>query len=280
MFTKLWYCNSIFLLRFMIQRFSVFTLPILCGLSRTSSYQYCIAAVLFQTNNIFQSTMSGKVTGTKSIRSFFTTTPSNNKKQRVEDEFAVVNEAVATDELKEDDATPSTVQPVDSSKLSADNNTAQKVTLSSDSLGWQPFDTMEHSWKERLTSEYHKPYFQRLLAFLQSEVNKGATIFPPAHQIFTALNLCPYDKVKVVVIGQDPYHGPGQAHGLAFSVQKGVQIPPSLRNMINEAMNDPKVHISSPSHGNLECWSTQGVLMLNTALTVRKGEANSHQKKG
>jgi hypothetical protein len=146
-------------------------------------------------------------------------------------------------------------------------------------LGWQPFDEMEISWKRRLYPEFSKPYFQRLLKFLEEEI-KTKTVFPPSDQIFTALNLCPYDKVKVVVIGQDPYHGPGQAHGLAFSVQKGVTTPPSLRNMINEAQNDPDVHIPKPAHGNLEHWSRQGVLMLNAVLTVRKAEANSHQKKG
>ncbi|RYH28328.1 uracil-DNA glycosylase [archaeon] len=138
-------------------------------------------------------------------------------------------------------------------------------------------DTMELTWRQRLVKEYNKPYFQRLVQFLATEA-RSHTIYPPADQIFTALNLCPYDNVKVVIIGQDPYHGPGQAHGLAFSVQRGVPPPPSLKNIFTELQTD--IGISKPSHGNLEHWSRQGVILLNTALTVRKGEANSHQKKG
>ncbi len=144
---------------------------------------------------------------------------------------------------------------------------------------WPPMDTMEVSWRQRLYKEHNKPYFQRLLAFLATEARNN-TVYPPSLQIFTALNLCPYDNVKVVIIGQDPYHGPDQAHGLAFSVQKGVPLPPSLKNIISELQSDPKIKIHSPSHGNLESWSRQGVLLLNTVLTVRKNEANSHQKKG
>jgi len=147
------------------------------------------------------------------------------------------------------------------------------------SFGWAPFDTLEPGWKASLSKEFNKSYFQNLMKFLAVEA-KSQTIFPPSNEIFTALNLCPLDSVKVVVIGQDPYHGPGQAHGLAFSVRRGVAIPPSLKNMIKEAQEDPNVKIKAPQHGNLEGWSRQGVLMLNTVLTVRKGDANSHQKKG
>jgi hypothetical protein len=146
-------------------------------------------------------------------------------------------------------------------------------------LAWKPFEDMEVSWKSRLHPEYNKPYFQRLLAFLQSEL-KSQTIFPPTNQIFTALNLCPYDNVKVVIIGQDPYHGDGQAHGLAFSVQKGQAPPPSLKNMFKELQSDPKIEFPKPTHGNLEHWSRQGVILLNAVLTVRRADANSHQKKG
>lgn len=139
---------------------------------------------------------------------------------------------------------------------------------------------MEPSWKTRLAAETKKPYVDRLITFLDGE-SRTHTIFPPKAQVWTALNLCPFEKVKVVVLGQDPYHGPNQAHGLAFSVAKGIAIPPSLRNMITETSRDPDVAIPPTApHGNLECWSRQGVLMLNTCLTVRKGEANSHQKKG
>ena len=147
--------------------------------------------------------------------------------------------------------------------------------------GWRSaFDAMEPSWKTRLATEMKKPYVDRLITFLDGE-SRTHTVFPPKAQVWTALNLCPFEQVKVVVLGQDPYHGPNQAHGLAFSVAKGIAIPPSLRNMITEASRDPEVAIPPTApHGNLECWSRQGVLMLNTCLTVRKGEANSHQKKG
>lgn len=104
------------------------------------------------------------------------------------------------------------------------------------------------------------------------------TVYPPAGEMFTALNLCSFEDVKVVIIGQDPYHGPNQANGLAFSVHKGVRTPPSLRNMIKEAMVD--VGIAKPTHGDLSHWASQGVLLLNTCLTVRAGSANSHKGHG
>lgn len=158
------------------------------------------------------------------------------------------------------------------------DNTGEAVNQSH---GWgSNFLGMESSWKARLLPELNKPYMRKLAHFLDGESSKF-TIFPPITEVWTAFNICPYDKVKVVIIGQDPYHGPNQAHGLAFSVAKGVQIPPSLRNMLTEASRDPLVAIpAKPSHGNLECWARQGVLMLNTCLTVRKGEANSHNKQG
>ena len=157
----------------------------------------------------------------------------------------------------------------------------EAASVSGGAGGWGPvFEQMDPSWQERLGSELKKPYIQRLVTFLNAESAKH-TVFPPKEEVWTALNLCPFDQVKVVIIGQDPYFNPNQAHGLAFSVAKGVQIPPSLRNMIAEAHRD--VGTAAPGqtpHGNLECWSKQGVLMLNTCLTVRKGEANSHQKQG
>ena len=107
---------------------------------------------------------------------------------------------------------------------------------------------------------------------------KNQSIYPPADDIFQALNLCPLDRVKVVIVGQDPYHQKGQGHGLAFSVRRGVRPPPSLKNVVREAMTD--VGITAPTHGNLEHWAEQGVLLLNTVLTVRQGEANSHAKRG
>lgn len=138
---------------------------------------------------------------------------------------------------------------------------------------------LDDGWKSRLEKQTSKPYFKSLDAFVQAEM-KSKTIFPPKSSIFNAFHLCPFEQVKVVIIGQDPYHGAGQAHGLAFSVQRGVALPPSLRNMVTELKNDPAISIKNPTHGELTCWSKQGVLLLNTCLTVRSGEANSHQKQG
>ncbi|EQC33240.1 uracil-DNA glycosylase [Saprolegnia diclina VS20] len=136
----------------------------------------------------------------------------------------------------------------------------------------------EPTWREMLAPEFKKSYFKSLDAFLVREQQKKAMIFPPKSEIFTALNLCPFDKIKVVILGQDPYHGPGQAHGLCFSVQKPVPPPPSLKNIYKEAIAD--VNIPKPSHGCLLSWCDQGVLLLNTVLTVRATEANSHKKQG
>ena len=133
-------------------------------------------------------------------------------------------------------------------------------------------------WRMALAPELAKPYFRSLMRFLRAEY-ASRTILPAAPKVFTALQLCPLSKVRVVILGQDPYFSQkDQANGLAFSVQKGVQIPPSLRNMVKEASED--VGIPRPPHGSLECWARQGVLLLNTVLTVRHGTANSHQKKG
>ncbi|OQR91428.1 uracil-DNA glycosylase [Achlya hypogyna] len=136
----------------------------------------------------------------------------------------------------------------------------------------------EPKWREILALEFKKSYFKQLDAFLVREQAKKAKIYPPKQEIFTALNLCPFDQVKVVILGQDPYHGPGQAHGLCFSVQKPVPPPPSLKNIYKEAMAD--VEIAKPTHGCLLSWCHQGVLLLNTVLTVRATEANSHKKQG
>jgi uracil-DNA glycosylase len=136
----------------------------------------------------------------------------------------------------------------------------------------------DDGWKRVLSDCMASQSFLQLLDFLQDEKRKGNTIYPPEDKIFSALNLCPFDKVKVVIVGQDPYHGRGQGHGLAFSVRPGVRIPPSLRNVFNEAMDD--VGIDTPKSGYLKCWAEQGVLLLNAVLTVREGEANSHANKG
>ena len=137
---------------------------------------------------------------------------------------------------------------------------------------------IEQSWKVALAPEFEKPSFGSLVSFLRQEKAAGATIFPPGSQIFRAFDLTPMDKVKVVILGQDPYHGPGQAHGLSFSVPHGVPAPPSLKNIFKEIETDLGVEMSGCP--NLEKWAEQGVLLLNAVLTVRSGEAASHSKIG
>jgi len=136
---------------------------------------------------------------------------------------------------------------------------------------------IEESWFEALREEFEKPYFASLKEFLKKE-KKAHQIFPPGSQIFNAFELTPLPAVKVVILGQDPYHGPGQAHGLCFSVPDGIRPPPSLVNIFKEIESDLK--IKSPNSGNLEKWARQGVLLLNATLTVRNGQAGSHQGKG
>ncbi|MDB5102930.1 MAG: uracil-DNA glycosylase [Fibrobacteres bacterium] len=137
---------------------------------------------------------------------------------------------------------------------------------------------MDPSWKDRLSGEFRKPYFTGLKHFLKEEKRNGAVIYPPGPLIFNAFNKTPFDAVKVVILGQDPYHGPGQAHGLCFSVQPGVKPPPSLVNIFKELRTDVGFRI--PDHGNLEKWAEQGVLLLNACLTVRAGSPGSHHGKG
>lgn len=136
---------------------------------------------------------------------------------------------------------------------------------------------LEKTWKKLLAGEFEKPYFKELAEFVRSEY-KSATVYPPPRFIFNALDSVPVDKVKVVILGQDPYHEPGQAHGLSFSVPDGIRIPPSLQNIYKEIETD----LGHPKHasGNLERWSKQGVLLLNATLTVRSHQAGSHQNKG
>jgi uracil-DNA glycosylase len=136
---------------------------------------------------------------------------------------------------------------------------------------------IEESWKNPLKEEFEKPYFAELKQFLTREKEQH-TIYPPGLLIFNAFNKTPFEEVKVVILGQDPYHGPGQAHGLCFSVPRGIAPPPSLQNIFKEIHTD--LGIPVPSHGNLESWATQGVLLLNATLTVRAGQPLSHQHKG
>jgi uracil-DNA glycosylase len=136
---------------------------------------------------------------------------------------------------------------------------------------------IEKSWKEHLAQEFEKPYFSKLIEFVKTEY--GSTkVYPPGKFIFNAFDKCTFENTKVVILGQDPYHGYNQANGLSFSVNDGVAMPPSLQNIFKEIRDDLGTPI--PKTGNLERWAEQGVLLLNSTLTVRAGEAGSHQKKG
>jgi len=137
---------------------------------------------------------------------------------------------------------------------------------------------IEESWKRVLAEAFEKPYFKELKHFLQAEKAMGKTIYPPGPLIFNAFNSTPFDKVRVVILGQDPYHGAGQAHGLCFSVQHGVKPPPSLVNIYKELKDD--VGITIPNHGCLQPWTAQGVFLLNAILTVEANQPASHQKRG
>jgi len=134
------------------------------------------------------------------------------------------------------------------------------------------------SWRPVLAEEFEKPYFQRLIAFVKGEY-ATTTVYPPGPQIFHAFDACPFNQVKVVILGQDPYHGKNQAHGLAFSVNEGIRTPPSLHNVFKELQDDLPGTPPAPN-GNLDRWAKQGVLLLNATLTVRAAEPGSHQKKG
>lgn len=138
--------------------------------------------------------------------------------------------------------------------------------------------SIHESWMPYLEDQFKADYFQSLKQVLQEEKQKGHTIYPPGNEIFRAFNKTPFDQVKVVIIGQDPYHGPKQANGLCFSVHQGIKFPPSLMNIFQEIKNDLGIEI--PSHGDLEKWAQQGVLLLNAMLTVRAGEAGSHRNLG
>src|SRR5215475_14210250 len=137
---------------------------------------------------------------------------------------------------------------------------------------------IDETWKKILREEFDKPYFENIVLHLKTEKSQGKIIYPPGSLIFNAFNTTPFDKVKVVLLGQDPYHGPGQAHGLSFSVQKGVPPPPSLVNIFKELHQD--IGMPIPNHGDLTHWAEQGVLLLNASLTVRANEPMSHAKIG
>lgn len=153
----------------------------------------------------------------------------------------------------------------------------QKQAINHDSSGSKKGALIE-SWQARLHNELNADYMQNLKAFLKAEKAQGKTIYPPGELMFSALNHTPFDSVKVVIIGQDPYHGDGQAHGLSFSVPNGVALPPSLRNIFQEIHNDLGLVMSGS--GDLTPWAQQGVLLLNATLSVEQGKAGSHQNKG
>lgn len=137
---------------------------------------------------------------------------------------------------------------------------------------------IDDSWKTILRNEFEKPYFEEIVSFLKAEKSAGKTIYPPGKLIFNAFNTTPFNDVKIVILGQDPYHNPGQAHGLSFSVPLGIPAPPSLVNIFKEQRDDLGIPI--PNHGNLEKWANQGVLMLNASLTVEVNKPMSHSKIG
>lgn len=137
---------------------------------------------------------------------------------------------------------------------------------------------IEEGWKQALADEFAKPYFAGIKQFILQQKQASKTVYPPGPLVFNAFNLTPYNQVKVVILGQDPYHGAGQAHGLCFSVPMGIKPPPSLVNIFKEIKSD--LGIDPPNHGNLEKWAKQGVLLINASLTVNAGEANSHAASG
>lgn len=137
---------------------------------------------------------------------------------------------------------------------------------------------LEPSWKRRIEDEFNKPYMADLRRFLVERKKAGAHVYPPGGLMFNALDSTPFEQVKVVIFGQDPYHGPGQAHGLCFSVPEGMAVPPSLQNIYREMRED--LGATPPPHGNLQAWAEQGVLLLNAVLTVERGQASAHRGKG
>jgi uracil-DNA glycosylase len=141
----------------------------------------------------------------------------------------------------------------------------------------KPFGELPTSWRAQLADELAKPYFRKLETFVANE-RATAQVFPPADEVFAAFEHTPFESVRVMILGQDPYHDDNQAHGLAFSVRRGVKLPPSLRNIYKEL--DADLGVAAPSHGCLQAWADRGVMLLNTVLTVRAHQANSHRKKG
>ena len=179
-----------------------------------------------------------------------------------------------------DAATASSSTASDTSPPGPAEKAAKPAPIASDAALGLIESLTDESWRSALANEFAKPYFDRLATQVASQ-RASKTVFPPKQDVFTALNYTPLPDVRVVILGQDPYHGPGQAHGLAFSVGRGVQVPPSLKNIYTELESDLGAgKFKRPSHGHLISWSKRGVLLLNASLTVRSGEANSHAELG
>jgi uracil-DNA glycosylase len=153
-----------------------------------------------------------------------------------------------------------------------------QTALQKEELAHSPAVQLHDEWMQHIGAEFEKPYMVNLRQFLKQQKTLGRTIYPKGADIFNALNTTPFSNVKVVILGQDPYHGPQQAHGLSFSVRKGIQKPPSLMNIYKEIQRD--LRIDMPDHGELTGWAEQGVLLLNATLTVEAGQAGSHQGQG
>jgi len=183
-----------------------------------------------------------------------------------------------TDAAKEEDKEKEEAQQRPSKKGKTVSNSAPSPAAAAAAAGGIVDSLTEPGWKELLSEEFEKPYFKDILQFIQNE-KKTNKVFPPDHEVLNAFNYTPWDNVKVVIIGQDPYIKEGQAHGVCFSVRKGVALPPSLKKMYQELEADIP-GFKAPKHGYLEEWARQGVLMLNATLTVNEGKANSHEKCG
>ncbi|KAG7400117.1 hypothetical protein PHYBOEH_007023 [Phytophthora boehmeriae] len=214
---------------------------------------------------------------TRDIRSFFGAQPPT-KKRRTE-------AAPKSDSERPRDATTKETGDAVIKEVTAEggeeedqDNSLPVTTFTALQKTSQLQSLLHSSWFSLLQKEFSRSSFQTLTRFLESEENRKKTIYPPPCDVFTALRDSAFSDIKVVILGQDPYHGPHQAHGLSFSVRHGVPPPPSLKNIFKEAMSD--VGIKRPTHGCLSCWSRQGVLLLNTVLTVRRSEPNSHKKHG
>ena len=164
--------------------------------------------------------------------------------------------------------------------LHQDKNAGIEKSQSAKFLNFDFKNELSNTWKQKLNSVWTQDYFLKLLDFLETENKKGKTIYPAEDNLFKALKLCDFENTKVVILGQDPYHGEGQAHGLSFSVCDGVPFPPSLKNIFKELETDLGPKFKSPKSGNLTAWAKQGVLLLNTTLTVEAGKPASHQGQG